>query len=237
MTSDRVASPRHSSFRVVFLHIAFTAHVLMWALPTFVFPWEQASRKDTVRRLANEARKGKLRDRRQLLDAIAALEACYENTEPVRFDAARISGVWGLLYNGPEDPETEVESESQRLEGPFLSRLRPVGNALGLRAGGPRQAIDISKGRVENIAPFSALGKRGELRIGGAAAPLQDGSRLGVTFDAVELSIASLPTLRLDISWANASGWVRTTFVDEAATDVHDDRSLLDLTGPAHRTG
>jgi len=205
---------RRSRWAVVALCCAFcgcSVHV-EWL---FLFPWEQTSRKESVRRLANAARMGKLRDRRQLLDAVASLEACYENPEPVRSDAARITGTWGLLYNGPEDPEVKNESEEQRLEGPFLARLRPIGDALGIRQKGPRQNIDIPGGRVDNVAPFRALGNSGELLITGAASPFEDGKRLGVTFDAVEVRFGSLPPLRLDLSWVNASGWIRTTYVDD----------------------
>jgi len=181
----------------------------------FTLPWEIAARKESVRRLANQARTGKLRDRSELLDAISSLEACYDNPEPVRSDAARITGMWGLLYNGPSDPEVEVESDDQRLEGPFLSRLRPIGDALALRQRGLRQRIDVPGGRVDNIAPFTILGNSGELLIRGSAEPLEDGERLGVTFDAVELRLGPLPPFRIGLRWANATGWVRTTYVDD----------------------
>lgn len=199
--------------------VSWIAWYISWQLllvgQVFTFPWEIAVRKESVRRLANQARTGKLRDRSLLLDAISSLEACYDNSEPLRFDAARITGMWGLLYNGPSDPEVEIESNEQRLEGPFLSRLRPIGEALALRQRGPRQRIDVPGGRVDNIAPFTILGNTGELLITGSAKPLEDGERLGVTFDAVEIRLGSLPPFRIDLRWANASGWVRTTYVDD----------------------
>jgi len=181
----------------------------------WVLPWDVTARRNDVRRRANELRRGKVTDRRGLLDAIALLEECYEETQPVVADAGRISGLWALLYNGPADPDLTEERAEQRLEGPFLAQLRPIGAALGLKRLGARQRIDVAGGHVDNIAPFSALGTDGELVIEGSARPFSDGKRLGVTFDAAELRFGALPTLRLGLGWANATGWVRTTYVDD----------------------
>lgn len=225
--------PPRNCFRIV---LAFwIVWCISWQSPlagqVFIFPWEVSERKESVRRLANQVRRGKLRDRSRLLDAISSLEACYENPEPVRTDAARITGMWGLLYNGPSDPEQKVESDDQRLEGPFLAQFRPIGEALALRLRGPRQRIDVLGGRVDNIAPFTILGNTGEFLITGSAKPLDDGKRLGVTFDAVELRLGSLPPFCIGLGWANASGWVRTTYVDDNLRVGRGDKGSVFVAG------
>uniref|UniRef100_A0A7S4UI32 Plastid lipid-associated protein/fibrillin conserved domain-containing protein n=1 Tax=Alexandrium monilatum TaxID=311494 RepID=A0A7S4UI32_9DINO len=203
----------------------------------WVLPWEATARREDVRRLANEWRRGTLPDRRQLLTAIDRLEECYDEPRPVAADAERISGLWSLLYNGPADPELQEERDEQRLEGPFLAQLRPLGAALGLKRRDARQRIDVAGGKVDNVAPFSALGLDGELVIEGSAAAMPDGQRLAVTFEAFRLRLGALPPVRVGLGWVNASGWVRTTYVDDGLRVGRGDKGSVFLAVRSARGG
>ncbi|KAK9811528.1 hypothetical protein WJX72_005364 [[Myrmecia] bisecta] len=72
----------------------------------------------------DRGRKTSVAQRRSILRAVEALEACNPTASPVGSEL--ISGNWSLLYTEPIREGDAKQRREGALEGPVLSRLRPL---------------------------------------------------------------------------------------------------------------
>ncbi|KAK9854794.1 hypothetical protein WJX84_010153 [Apatococcus fuscideae] len=168
--------------------------------------------------------------RKEILALIESLEARNPTKSPAKSDL--LSGRWSLLFTGPTEESEFRKTRAGTLEGPFLSRLKPL-SANAFRTKGITQVLDPCAGKAENLAEFSiANAINGSLNILGAVTPSQDtafqGTRVNVEFTAFDLKLGPLQTT-IPLGWIKPKGWIQTTFLDSELRVGRGDKGSIFL--------
>mmetsp|Transcript_11284 Transcript_11284/g.30778 ORF Transcript_11284/g.30778 Transcript_11284/m.30778 type:complete len:244 (+) Transcript_11284:93-824(+) len=159
--------------------------------------------------------------RQQINQLVMELEKC--NPKPVD-PALSVNGWWALLYQASlkEEPG-KAPDKSTTLEGPFLATFQPLTKNI-VRTRNNTQLLDLDGGRAENVSNFTAFGIDGSLNIMGSAELMEPhnssgATRIFVEFKEFVLDWAALK-LRVPLSWVRPTGWVETTYIDDAGWRV-----------------
>ncbi|KAK9845028.1 hypothetical protein WJX74_009835 [Apatococcus lobatus] len=205
-------------------------------LAVFTFFKQQKPLKDVkaevLRAVANTARGQKATpvQRKDILVLLEALEARNPTKRPAQ--SQLLSGKWSLLFTGPTEESEFRKTRAGTLEGPFLSRLKPL-SANAFRTKGVTQVLDPMAGRAENLAEFSiANAINGSLNILGTVSPPEEASiqasRVDVEFTAFDLKLGPA-NITVPLGWIKPKGWIQTTYLDDELRVGRGDKGSIFL--------